>query len=337
MLKRGHDDDETSTEDVTKKAAVDTARNKAMTAVSAMLSAPKNPAVPPAPKNPAAPTLSAPTPNPVKNHPYTPYCYNCLKSALSNLDMGSLDLVLTDYPCLKSMNDHGLFDVIMNKALLVNSTNFAARVLYRHGIYPHNFDGAWLASISPELVGETFKIVQDDPVKRALLLSCLIKKRGIKSIISLVDHKHIPPLWQIASLILQSVKERGTDLEFFDDFERIIVRCCEARKDAPLDEMEATVYCYAILSIFNRDEWRKTVDMSRIEEPYHVFPIINLLLEIITRPDSEAMKITFDKQRLMQGLAKLNTVPIKPEAVLFLLRFNCFSGSIGPDLKKPDV
>lgn len=315
MLKRGHDDDETSTEDVTKKKAVTAPQNPAM------LSAPKNPAVPPAPKNPAAPTLSAPTPNPVKNHPYTPYCYNCLKSALSNLDMGSLDLVLTDYPCLKSMNDHGLFDVIMNKALLVNSTNFAARVLYRHGIYPHNFDGAWLAFISPEVVGETFKIVQDDPVKRALLLSCLIKKRGTKFIVSLIEKKHVPPLWHMASLILQLAGEKAMDLEVFNDFKRVIGCCCEAKKNVPLSKAEVSSYCYTILDIFNRNEWRRIVDLSRIEEPYYVFPMINLLLDVITRPDSEAMKIIIDRQTVID-CQKYGNVQVKPEAILFLLRFN---------------
>lgn len=313
MLKRGHDDDETSTEDVTKKKAVTAPQNPAM------LSAPKNPAAPPAPKNPT-PTLSAPTPNPVKNHPYTPSCYICLKSVLSNLeDIGSLDLVLTDYPCLKSMNEHRVFGKIMDKAFLVHATNFAARVLYRHGIYPHNFDGAWLALISPELVGETFKIVQDDPVKRELLLTCLIKKRGTKFIVSLIEKKHVPPLWHMASLILQLAGEK--EMEVFNDFKRVIGFCCEAKKNAPLSKADVYPYCYTILDIFNHNEWRRIVDLSRIEEPYYVFPMINLLLDVITRPDSEAMKIIIDRQTVID-CQKYGNVQVKPEAILFLLRFN---------------
>lgn len=348
MSKRGHDDDETSIEDNTKKKAGTPAPWKeAMAAVSAMLVAPKNPAMPPAPKNPAmqpapknpaTPTLSAPTPNPVKNHPYSPSCYNCLKNVISNLqDLGSLELVLLDYPCLKSMKDHRVFGVIMDKAISVNRGDVTARVLIRNGIYAYSFNDNWLSSVSTDVVGEVFKTVQDDFIERGALFSCLIKRRGIKFIVSLISGKHVPPLWQLTSLILQSLKERETDLDFFDDFKRIIVRCCEPRENEPMDKKELMAYCYTILSIFNRDEWRKTVDLSRIEEPYYVFPIINLLLEIITRTDSKAMKIIIDKPFLMNYLTELRDTPIKPEAVLFLLKFNCSCGSTGSDSKKTDV
>lgn len=325
MSKRGYDD-------VTKKkAAVDPQRDDPTVPVfiPAASPAPKNPT---APQNPSTPTLPAPAPkNPTapipnlgKNHAYAPSCCNCLKNVLLSLgDLDTLELVLLDYPCLKSMKDHRVFSSIMEKAVSVGGESFAARLMLRHGIFPVDYDEIWLSKISLAVVGEIFKNVQDYLPRRENFVESLFKRRGIKSLLTALTQGHISPSWGMVVSILRKDGPRNADLDFLEDIKKIIVCCCGARKDAaPLVDAEIVCYCYAIINIFNCEEWRKTVDLSRIEEPYHAFPIINLLLEIITGPDSEAMKITVDKQFLMQCIQKTNNTPIKPEAVLFLLKYN---------------
>lgn len=267
-------------------------------------------------------TLSA---EPVKGHPCLPSCSNCVAkaSACAN-NLPALRQFLSDYPCVKSLGNTSTFNIILRSVSHMDALhiNLVVLMLYERRIYPVIRAGwEWARSLKLDTIGKIFELVRGDGDEVASLLRAVISSQGLKAIANLLMQQLIPPIWEVPFACVVAENEVPGKIRSLEEFKLILAICCASRKDTPESPSERGRYIQTILGIFNRDDWRDDIDPSKTEEPYYMFPIINLLLDRVTREGSRAMKIKFTKEALFGGLQNSGMV-IKPEAVLFLLKFN---------------